>query len=151
MTDCRVCRSISGEARISPGPAVFDGCYWSLEHAYPTRLPGWLVIVLKRHAEALHELSVEEFQELATIQAQAARVLHHELGCAKEYMACFAEMQGFAHLHIHVIPRAETLADNLKGARIFSLITVTEAEAIPPDEIRMLCEKLKYRFEQMKT
>lgn len=102
MTDCRVCRSISGEARISSGPPIFDGRYWMLEHAYPTRLPGWLVIVLKRHVEALHELTADEFQELAAIQHRAARALRQVVGCAKEYIACFAEMDGFAHLHIHL-------------------------------------------------
>ena len=42
--DCSTCRSISGERRISPGPTVYGGRYWLIEHAYPTRLKGWLVI-----------------------------------------------------------------------------------------------------------
>ncbi len=39
-----------------------------VDHAYPTSHLGWLVIVLKRHVEALHELRKEEFVELAEIE-----------------------------------------------------------------------------------
>ena len=49
--ECWSCPSLSGERRISPGPFIHDGRYWMVDHAYPTRLPGWLVLVLKRHAE----------------------------------------------------------------------------------------------------
>jgi len=40
---------------------------------------GWLVIVLKRHAESLHELTTEEFAELAQIQAKLMHFLYEEL------------------------------------------------------------------------
>jgi hypothetical protein len=36
------------------------------------------VIVLKCHAEALQELTLEEFAELAQIQAKAVHALHKE-------------------------------------------------------------------------
>ena len=74
--DCYTCRSLSGERRISPGPTIVEGRYWMLEHAYPTCLKGWLVIVLKRHVEALHGLTREEFIELGELQALAVRLLH---------------------------------------------------------------------------
>jgi len=146
MNTCRVCRSISGEAPISPGPAIFDGRFWKLDHAYPPRLPGWLVIVLKRHAVALHDLTRSEYQELAIIQAGAVRALHQELGCAKEYVACFAELEEFAHLHIHIIPRPVHLPNELKGTHIFEMIHVTAAEATSPAEIKQLCKYLRSRF-----
>ena len=72
--ECFSCRSISGDKRISPGPYIHEGNYWLVDHAYPTSLKGWLVIVLKRHVEALHELSQEEFKELADIQPNAQGV-----------------------------------------------------------------------------
>src|SRR5260370_12981866 len=73
--ECFSCRSISGEKRISPGPYIHEGNYWLVDHAYPTSLKGWLVIVLKRHVEALHELSQEEFKDLADIQYKLARMI----------------------------------------------------------------------------
>lgn len=69
------CRSISGEKRISPGPFIYEGTYWLVDHAYPTSHLGWLVIVLKRHAEALYELSREEFGEMAEIEYRLAQVM----------------------------------------------------------------------------
>jgi diadenosine tetraphosphate (Ap4A) HIT family hydrolase len=71
-TDCWTCRSLSGEKRISPGPTLCEGQYWVVDHAYPARQVGWLVIVLKRHAEALHELGDAEFEELARARRRAA-------------------------------------------------------------------------------
>lgn len=143
MTDlCHTCKSSSGEKRISPGPTIYSGQYWLVEHAYPTALKGWLVIVLKRHAEALHELTHDEFRELGEIQARLTRLLHQETGCCKEYIACFAEMAGFYHIHFHVIPRAADWPDELKGGKSFTLLKVSEAEALPPDQVRTFCERL---------
>lgn len=145
--DCRVCRSLSGQEPISPGPAIHDGCFWRLEHAYPTRLAGWLVIILKRHAEALHELTLEEFQEWSQIQARAVKLLHRETGCRKEYVAFFAEKEGFNHVHIHLIPRPVNLPDDLIGAQIFKLIQVDEAGALARFAVSELSERLRSAYE----
>jgi diadenosine tetraphosphate (Ap4A) HIT family hydrolase len=139
---CYTCRSISGERRISPGPTIYEGSYWLIEHAYPTRLKGWLVIVLKRHVEALHELTREEFAELGELQALAVSILHEALDSAKEYSVCFAEKEGFQHIHFHIVARSRDLPDELKGTKIFAMINVTEAEALPREEIKAFCELL---------
>jgi diadenosine tetraphosphate (Ap4A) HIT family hydrolase len=144
MTDiCHTCRSSAGEKRISPGPTIYEGRFWLVEHAYPTALKGWLVIVLKRHAEALHELTADEFAELGELQGWLAKLLRAEIGCQKEYSVCFAEMAGFYHIHFHIIPRAADLSDELKGGKIFAMLKVNEAEAVPPEEIRQFCEHLR--------
>ena len=107
--ECYVCPSVSGERRISPGATIHDGRYWMVEHAYPTAHPVWLVIVLKRHAEALHELSTDELAELGALQARTVRALAAELGSQKEYIACFSEGEHFQHLHVHVVARPADL------------------------------------------
>ncbi len=141
--DCYTCRSLSGEHRISPGPTIYEGHYWMLEHAYPTCLKGWLVIVLKRHVEALHEMTGEEFVELGKLQALAVRLLHEALDCTKEYAVCFAEKEHFQHIHFHIVARSRDLSDELKGTKIFTMINVAEAEALPGEEIKTFCETLK--------
>jgi diadenosine tetraphosphate (Ap4A) HIT family hydrolase len=75
-----------------------------VDHAYPTAYLGWLVIVPRRHVEALHELTREEFAELAEIEYRVAQVMGAESGIVKEYLMCFAEGEGFHHVHIHVVP-----------------------------------------------
>lgn len=144
--ECRSCKSNTGEKRISPGPTIFEGKYWLVEHAYPVKTIGWLVIVLKRHAEALHELTTDEFTELAQIQAKLTKVLFEELHCEKEYVSCYAETEHFYHIHFHVFAKPSDLPDELKGGNSFALLKVIPEEAIPPDEIISFCELLKDKF-----
>ena len=144
--ECLSCRSISGEKRISPGPIIHEGTYWLVDHAYPTSHLGWLVIVLKRHAEALHELSREEFAELAEIQYRLAQVMRQDVHVEKEYTMCFAEGTGFNHIHFHFVPKPKDLPAELKGPAIFALIRVDEAHAVPPDAMRACCEDFREKF-----
>lgn len=147
--ECWTCKSNTGETRISPGPTIFEGKYWLVEHAYPVKTIGWLVIALKRHAEALHELTAEEFGELAQIQARLLPLLHEELRCEKEYLSCYAEMEHFRHVHIHVFARPAGFPEELKGGRSFALLKVTAEEAVPPGEIISFCELLRDKFVYM--
>src|SRR5690349_14753147 len=100
IMECLSCLSLQGIQRISPGPIIYEGRSWVVEHAYPTSLKGWLVIVLKRHVEALHDLTHEEFRELADIQYRLAQVMQSRAAIEKEYMMCFAEAKHFHHIHI---------------------------------------------------
>ena len=140
--------SNSGERRISPGSTIYEGQYWLVEHAYPSQLKGWLVIVLKRHAEALHELSKDEFVELATIQSMAIQLLYRTLNCEKEYIACYAELEHFRHIHFHIVAKPFDLPSDLKGAKSFALLKVDESNAIPTSEIYQFCEVLRSQFNQ---
>ncbi len=135
------------EQRISPGPTIYEGEYWLVEHAYPIKM-GWLVIVLKRHLEALHDLSPEEFAELASLQSQATRSLFEELNCQKEYISCYGEAEGFSHIHFHVFAKPADLLEELKGGKSFNLLKVSREEAIPAGEVIAFCELLQNKFKQ---
>lgn len=144
--ECYTCRSNSGDKRISPGPTIFEGKYWLVEHAYPVKMIGWIVIVLKRHVEALHELSQEEFVELGEIQARVIPLLHQELRCEKEYVSCYAEMDGFRHVHVHVFARPHDWPADLKGGKSFALLKVSAQEAVSPEELSAFCTVLQERM-----
>lgn len=146
--ECLSCRSILGEKRISPGPLIYEGTYWLVDHAYPTSHLGWLVIVLKRHAEALHELSREEFGELAEIQYRLAQVMSRDPDIEKEYMACFSEAPGFNHVHVHFVPRPKNLPAELMGQGIFALLKIDEAHAVLPETLRTFCEDFREKFDE---
>ncbi|HKF36859.1 MAG TPA: HIT domain-containing protein [Ktedonobacteraceae bacterium] len=145
--DCLTCLSLIGERRISPGPFIYEGTYWVVDHAYPTTHLGWLVIVPRRHVEALHELSKEEFEELAQIEYKLVQVMHTDAAVQKEYLMCFAEGESFHHVHVHVVPRPADLPDDLKGPRIFGLLASDETQAIPTPTLSAFCEEFtrKYR------
>jgi diadenosine tetraphosphate (Ap4A) HIT family hydrolase len=140
-TSCLTCLSNSGEKRISPGKSIYEGTYWFVEHAYPVRQKGWVVIVLKRHAEALHDLTAEEFSELGVLQARLIKLLHETLNSEKEYVSCYAEKEGFRHVHLHVFAKPYDFPQELWGGGSFNLLKISEDEA-PRGEIVELCELL---------
>ncbi len=144
--DCPSCLSISGKKRISPGPIIHDGKYWVVDHAYPTKLLGWLVIVLKRHVEALHDLQSEELEELGILQEKTTKFLRTTLSCKKEYIACFSEGKGFEHIHFHVIPKTKTITEDLKGPKVFTMLKANEIESIGKDEITKFSKLLRRKF-----
>lgn len=146
--ECLSCLSLSGERRIAPGPVIYEGTHWVVEHAYPTTHLGWLVIVSKRHIEALHELSKEAFQELAEVEYKLVQVMHMDRAVEKEYLMCFAESEGFHHVHIHVVPKPADLPADLRGPRVFGLLAVDEEHVIPAQELTAFCEEFTRKLQE---
>ncbi len=145
---CFTCKSLSGERIISPGPTIYESKYWVVEHAYPTGLKGWVVMVLKRHCKALHELSGEEFSELGDISYKIIGALRQVTHCEKEYFICTAEKEHFNHIHFHIVPRPEDISEELKGTSIFSLLAVNKNNAVPEIEVIEVCNELKAKIPQ---
>ena len=143
--DCKSCASLSGKKRISPGRKIYSGNYWVIEHAYPTSIRGWLVLVLKRHATSLHDLTPSEFAEMTVLQNQIIKVLHECFHSEKEYMAMFAESEGFEHIHVHFIPRGENFPSEYKGSKVFRLIGKI-TNPISPEDVITLCHELSEKF-----
>lgn len=114
-----------------------------VEHAYPSSLVGWLVLVLKRHTEALHDLSAAEAAELGMLQGAVARALHSETGCAKTYSLLLAEAAGFNHVHVHLVPRAEGLGRDRTGVRIFGYLKSPPEEVASPEEVDAFCRRAR--------
>ena len=144
--ECWSCLSNSGARRISPAPPVHIGTYWQVEHAYPSALLGWLVVVLRRHAEALHELDAAEFAELGSLLERTCRGLRRVLDCKKEYVACFAEMEHFEHIHFHVVPRAADMPTDFVGTRSFAYLRVPESGTVSAEAVKGFCDDLRRVF-----
>ena len=145
-TECLSCKSLSGEKRISPGDIIYENASWQVEHAYPTGLACWLVIVLKEHKEAMHELSSCQSYDLISIIRRVTPILKKLTGCQKEYVLILGEAPGHQHLHVHIIPRAEDIPDEFKGVNIFQYLKVPQSQTIPGTEIQKLCLSLKNEF-----
>lgn len=141
---CYSCQALRGERHISPGQPIYQGQYWQVDHAWPTALIGWVVLVLRRHAAALHELTADEFAEMGTLLARTVQALHTETGCAKEYLACFAEADHFNHVHIHIVPRAANLPQTFQGPRIFALLNPDDAQTAKEADVRAFCARLAH-------
>ena len=74
---------------------------------------------------------------------QAKSAFHRELPFSKEYVVCYAEMEHFRHIHVHVFAKPLNLPDELRGGGSFALLKVTPEEAVLPDKIIAFCELLR--------
>ncbi|HET8599159.1 MAG TPA: hypothetical protein VFL99_02455 [Segeticoccus sp.] len=64
-------------------------------------------------------------------------------GCAKSYVAQFAEAEGFAHTHFHLIPRPADLAEDRRGPNVFGYLGVPEGEQVPAADQDELARRLR--------
>ena len=119
---CVVCDFNERIGSLPPREEIAILGSWRVAHAFGTSLPGWLVVVPTRHVVSLHDLSTTEAAELGQIVTQVSQALHTVIDCVKTYSACFAEAEGFAHLHAHVIPRMEWFTAAQRGPNVFSFL-----------------------------
>jgi len=106
--------------------------HWRLAHAWGS-LPGWLVVVLRRHVVEVAELTVEEAAELGMMLRQASAALEAVVGCSKTYIALFGEQEGFEHLHVHVVPRMPDFGEGHLGTRVFEFLKCPASEWVSAD------------------
>jgi diadenosine tetraphosphate (Ap4A) HIT family hydrolase len=118
-------------ADLPPRERLHLGPRWRVAHASGTSLPGWLVVLPRRHVTALDQLTADEAAELGPLLRALTTALREVLGCSKTYVALFAEAEGFAHVHFHLIPRQPDLDPLLRGPRIFSLLGSDPVRHVP--------------------
>jgi diadenosine tetraphosphate (Ap4A) HIT family hydrolase len=118
--DCYSCARDAGLDRLPPWERIAADDLWRAAHAFNSALPGWLVLLPRRHVTSVAELTDAEASSLGTWQVRLSRALHHVLGCEKTYIAQFGEAEGFAHVHFHIVPRPAGLASDERGPGIFA-------------------------------
>lgn len=133
MTGCRVC-AIGARTPLPPRESVEDNGRWRVAHAFDSSLPGWLVLLPHRHITALTELTTEEAGDLGPLLQRLSAALARVTGCPKTYVMLFAEAEGFAHLHIHVVPRPADLPPERTGPRIFGYLGAGPGERLSEQE-----------------
>ena len=107
MQNCKTYELISRrDANIAPlWDRIYRTQFWDVVHNYQTSLPGWLVLVVRRHIGSIDELTHEEAVELGILLRQVSLALKETTGCVKTYVIQFAEMAEHQHVHFHIIPR----------------------------------------------
>jgi diadenosine tetraphosphate (Ap4A) HIT family hydrolase len=105
MEPCVICAALAGTA---PGGLLFGTPLVAVVHALPladapARLLGHLLVVPRRHAAALEDLTDGEAAALGVAAAHGARALRAELDLERVYSAVVGHRT--AHLHLHLIPR----------------------------------------------
>ncbi len=134
MIGCYSCRMNAAGADLPPRERVYDDGRWRVAHALSSTLPGWLVVLPKRHITSLAELTPAEAAALGPLLRRLSAALAEVTGCAKTYVALFAEAEGFEHLHFHVVPRVPDLPADRRGPGIFAYLAKEESDWLPEPE-----------------
>jgi diadenosine tetraphosphate (Ap4A) HIT family hydrolase len=145
MTTCKTCELV---ARREAGNAPLWDCiyrtqFWDVVHSYNTALPGWLVLVVRRHIEAIDELTDEEAAELGILLQRTSLALREITGCVKTYVMQFAEMAEHPHVHFHVVPRMADLPEERRSIKIFGYLGVTEEERVSEEKMNEIAVKVR--------
>jgi len=133
--DCYTCTRNGKADQAQPWEHIASDDLWRVAHAFNSALPGWLVLMPRRHVTAIADLTDDEARALGTWQVRLSRALHEALGCQKTYIAQFAEAEGFSHVHFHIVPRPSDLPRELRGPRIFQLLGAAGPQRIGEDQM----------------
>jgi len=98
---------------------IYRTQYWDAAHAFNVALPGWLVLVSRRHIAAVDEMSQAEAIELGILLRDVSIALKQVVGCEKTYVMQFAESADHPHVHFHIVPRMADQPEDKKGPKIF--------------------------------
>ena len=127
---CYTCHANGQIDTLPPRELVVADDHWRTAHAFDTTLPGWLVLVPRRHVTSIADLTDAEAAGLGTWQVQLSRALREVTGCTKTYLMQLAEKEGFAHVHFHVVPRMRDLPDDRRGPAIFGYLGAAEGHRL---------------------
>ncbi|HXA60653.1 MAG TPA: HIT family protein [Streptosporangiaceae bacterium] len=141
--DCYSCGDEERFDSLPPRARIAADEYWRVAHAFGTSLPGWLVLLPRRHVTAIADLTDAEAAGLGLWQVRLSRALHQATGCLKTYVAQFAEAEGFGHVHFHVVPRMPDWPEELRGPRVFGLIGQGEQLALSADQMDEMAVKIR--------
>jgi len=141
--DCFDCAANARMPSLPPRELVAADPHWRVTHAFDTTLPGWLVLVPRRHVTAIADLTDAEAAVLGSWQVRLSRALHRACGCQKTYVIQFAEAEGFQHVHFHIVPRMPDLPRQLRGPAIFDLLGAPPADRVTDQDKDRLATALR--------
>ena len=144
-TPCLTCdlvrRRDAGDAPLWDN--IHRTAHWDVVHSYNTSLPGWLVLVARRHVAAIDELTDEEAAELGVLLRRVSAALRVATGCVKTYVVQFAEQAEHPHVHFHVIPRMAAQPDDRRGPRVFAYLGVPDEERVSEERMNAIAVEVR--------
>lgn len=147
--DCFTCHNNVRIGSLSPRELVAVDHHWRIAHAFDSALPGWLVLVPRRHVTSIADLTDAEAASLGTWQVRLSRALGAVTGCAKTYLVQFAEKEGFAHVHFHVVPRMPDLPEDRRGPRVFAYLGAPQDQRVDERQQDELAAALRAQLDHV--
>ena len=152
MGDCLSCRLLrkrdQGEA--PPWDSIYRSDYWDVVHAYNTSYLGWLVLIARRHIEALDELTFAESADLGALLREVSQALNAHIGCQKTYVMQFAESEQHPHVHFHIVPRMPDQAPDDIAYRVMRHLGVPVNERCSEDDMNTLALDIRGQLETLR-
>jgi diadenosine tetraphosphate (Ap4A) HIT family hydrolase len=145
MDTCKTCELIAKrDAGTAPlWDRMMRTAFWDVVHSYNTSLPGWLVLVARRHIEAIHELTEAEALELGLLLRRVSVALQEITGCVKTYVIQFAEAEGHPHVHFHVVPRMADQPEERRSIMVFGYLGVPEEERVSEETMNQIAAQVQ--------
>jgi diadenosine tetraphosphate (Ap4A) HIT family hydrolase len=145
MIPCKTCELIARRdaGAAPPWDSIHRTPFWDVVHSYNTALPGWLVLVARRHITAVDELTDAEAVELGRLLRRTSMALKEVTGCVKTYVIQFAGQADHPHVHFHVIPRMADQPEDRRSTQIFGYLGVPEDERVSENVMNSLALKVR--------
>ncbi|MCY3573419.1 MAG: HIT family protein [Chloroflexota bacterium] len=138
----------AGEA--PPWDSIYRSSYWDVAHAYNTSVLGWLVLVVRRHIQAVDELKPAEAADLGALLREASLALKRQIGCQKTYVMQFAESADHPHVHFHIVPRMPDQAPGDIAYRVMRRLGVPLADRCHEADMNALALAIRAELESMR-
>jgi diadenosine tetraphosphate (Ap4A) HIT family hydrolase len=145
--NCWVCRNNDRVDGLPTWERIAVDEHWRVAHAIDTALPGWLILMPRRHVTSIADLTDAEAAELGAWQVRLSRALRTVTGCVKTYVVQFAEKEGVSHVHFHVIPRMADLPDDRRGGGVFGYLEPLPAQRMGDERKNELALALRARLQ----
>ncbi len=123
--------------------SIYRTPYWDVVHSYNTSLPGWMVLIARRHMTAIDEMTEEEASEMGKLIRQISIALKEVTGCLKTYVIQFAEAADHPHVHFHIVPRMADQPEDHKSVNIFRYLGVPAEERVSENTMNDIATKIQ--------
>lgn len=143
---CYTCDADLGSA---PREHVVDADGWRAACCFNTTLPGWLVLVPRRHVFSFAELTPAEAAAMGPLVRRLSIALAEVTGCAKTYAMQFSEADGYAHLHVHLVPRMPDQPADRRGPACFGYLSDDPSAWASEAERDDLARRIRAAYEQV--
>jgi diadenosine tetraphosphate (Ap4A) HIT family hydrolase len=124
LPDCGVCQSLTA-------PSLYEDDLWSVRHADPAGVPGWMLLVSRRHVAGPAHFDDREAAVFGVALRHFERVLEQVTGALRIYTAAMGESH--PHFHAHMVPRYPVMPREAKGWSVFDLQRAVAAGEVPFD------------------
>src|SRR5260221_14663600 len=101
---CGVCASLAASSAAMP---IYEDDLWHVRHAEPAGVPGWMLLITRRHVGGPAHFDDREAADLGPALRHFERTLERGTGALRIYTAAMGESH--PHFHAHMVPRYATM------------------------------------------